>query len=136
MPSPILARADALMQRRHLSNNDPEEVPVLTDAIDVDDDIPVLLDVAANPDSQTLPDDKALDETAAYLQTPEPPARPRAAHEPAPHPMIDPAWRDALVDELSCRIEQRLLLEIPKIIESTVQELLAEQEILARHPPD
>jgi hypothetical protein len=136
MPSPILARADALMQRRHLSNNDPEEVPVLTDAIDVDDDIPVLLDVAATPGSQTLPDDKAPDETTVYLETQKAPARPVVAHEPAPHPAIDPAWRDALVDELSCRIEQRLLLEIPKIIESTVQELLAEQEILARHPPD
>jgi hypothetical protein len=136
MPSPILARADALMQRRHLSNNDPEEVPVLTDAIDVDDDIPVLLDVATTPDSQTLPDDKAPDEAAACLDAPKSLARPTTAHAPAPHPAIDPAWRDALVDELSCRIEQRLLLEIPKIIESTVQELLAEQEILARRRQD
>ncbi|MDR0775569.1 MAG: hypothetical protein LBE81_02900 [Azonexus sp.] len=51
MPSPILARADALMQRRR-TNADADDVPVLTDAIDLskpetDDDIPVLRDIEA-----------------------------------------------------------------------------------------
>ena len=43
MPSPILARADALMQRRR-QNAELDDVPVLTDAIDMDDDVPVLFD--------------------------------------------------------------------------------------------
>ncbi len=63
MPSPILARADALMQRRHLSTAESEEVPVLTDAIDADDEIPVLLDIdsLAAPATDTDPEtDTAL----------------------------------------------------------------------------
>ena len=46
MPSPILARADALMHRKRQSDTDFDDVPVLTDAIDDDDDIPPL---AARP---------------------------------------------------------------------------------------
>jgi hypothetical protein len=34
MPSNILARADALMQRRRQSGGETDDVPVLTDAID------------------------------------------------------------------------------------------------------
>ena len=43
MPSPILARADALMQRRR-QHTEVDDVPVLTDAIEDEDDIPVLID--------------------------------------------------------------------------------------------
>ncbi len=63
MPSPILARADALMQRRHLSTPDSEEVPVLTDAVDADDEIPVLLDI----DSLAAPAAGAAPETDTAL---------------------------------------------------------------------
>jgi glycosyltransferase A (GT-A) superfamily protein (DUF2064 family) len=42
MPSPILARADALMQRRHQNNAEQNDLPILTDAIDEDDDLPVI----------------------------------------------------------------------------------------------
>lgn len=63
MPSPILARADALMQRRHLSTPDSEEVPVLTDAVDADDEIPVLLDI----DSLAAPAAEAAPETDTAL---------------------------------------------------------------------
>ena len=45
MPSPILARADALMHRKRQSDTDFDDVPVLTDAIDDDDDIPLLLEI-------------------------------------------------------------------------------------------
>ena len=45
MPSPILARADALMQRRRANTPDGEDVPILTDAIVEEDDFPVLLDI-------------------------------------------------------------------------------------------
>ena len=43
MPSPILARADALMQRRR-QNAELDDVPVVRDAIDLDGDVPVLFD--------------------------------------------------------------------------------------------
>lgn len=120
MPSPILARADALMQRRHLATADSEEVPVLTDAIDIDDDIPVLVDIAAPA---------AADET----ETPAAPP-PVEAAAPAPAvaedravPPIDAEWGAALVEELGRRVEQRLLAEIPRIVATAVSELLAEQ---------
>lgn len=43
MPSPILARADALMQRRRQGETGPlDDLPVLTDTVDADDTLPVL----------------------------------------------------------------------------------------------
>ena len=47
MPSPILARADALMHRKRQNDTEFDDLPVLTDAID-EDDIPVLLDAEAS----------------------------------------------------------------------------------------
>lgn len=126
MPSPILARADALMQRRHLATTDSEEVPVLTDAIDIDDDIPVLVDIAA---------------PAAADETEIPTAPPVEAAAPAPAvaedravPPIDAEWGAALVEELGRRVEQRLLAEIPRIVATAVSELLAEQDTKAGDP--
>lgn len=115
MPSPILARADALMQRRHLSTADTEEVPVLTDAIDAEEEIPVLLDIAAPP---RLPES-----VEARLDQSEVPA-------------IDADWGAALVEELGRRIEQRLLAEIPKIVAASVAELLDEQQATKQQFPD
>ena len=45
MSSPILARADALMQRRRQNSPEPDDVPLLTDAISPEDEIPLLVDV-------------------------------------------------------------------------------------------
>ena len=43
MPSPILARADALMQRRRQGETGPlDDVPVLTDTVESDDAAPLL----------------------------------------------------------------------------------------------
>ena len=43
MPSPILARADALMQRRRQGETGPlDDVPVLTDTVEGDDAAPLL----------------------------------------------------------------------------------------------
>lgn len=48
MPSPILARADALMQRRRQGETGPlDDVPVLTDTVESEDAPPVLLDRVA-----------------------------------------------------------------------------------------
>jgi len=119
MPSPILARADALMHRRH-GSGESEEVPLLTDAIDVENDIPVLVDVApaaAAPATRKVPP-----------QTP-------VAGNPAttPVPPLDTDWGAALAEELGRRIEARLLAEIPKIVATTVAELLGDPETFKRH---
>lgn len=107
MPSPILARADALMQRRR-QPGEPEDVPILTDSIDAgeDDDIPVLLDIEA-------PSTEEGDEETRSLAG------------------FDPDLLDRLSHELARRVEQRLAAELPRIIESTVRDFLAEQEMIA-----
>ncbi|MFV5214976.1 hypothetical protein ACLIIZ_14750 [Azonexus caeni] len=122
MPSPILARADALMHRRH-SSGENEEVPLLTDAIDVENDIPVLVDVAPTVAAPPPP-----------APRPTPPKAP-ATGNPAttPVPPLDTDWGAALAEELGRRIEARLLAEIPKIVATTVAELLGDPETLKRH---
>ena len=117
MPSPILARADALMQRRRQNSAESDEIPVLTDALD-DDDIPILL-VAEPPPA--IPE-----ATVEVLAEPEPASAP-PAELPQP-PAIDTARRDELIRELAHRVEQRLLAELPRLIESTVRDFLAEQQ--------
>jgi hypothetical protein len=43
MPSPILARADALMQRRRQGETGPlDDVPILTDTVEADESLPIL----------------------------------------------------------------------------------------------
>lgn len=132
MPSPILARADALMQRRRQNSAESDEIPVLTDALD-DDDIPILL-IAEPPPA--IPE-----ATVEVLAEPRPaipeatigvPAEPQPASAPPAElplpPAIDTAQRDALIRELAHRVEQRLLAELPRLIESTVCDFLAEQQ--------
>ena len=123
MPSPILARADALMQRRR-QHTEFDDVPVLTDASEDEDDIPVLIDAeVATPiveqnydlDSEALPE---VDQAA-----------------PVP-PVFDTALRDILAHELARRVEQRIAAELPRIIESTVRDFLAEQEMISALPSD
>ncbi|UCV02531.1 hypothetical protein [Dechloromonas denitrificans] len=125
--SPILARADALMHRARQSNGEIDDLPVLTDAVviptsDADDDVPVLLDV----------------EHFAPLAEPEPvidqddaPAAPDDIAETAALPAFDAGLRDIIAHELARRIEQRLAAELPRIIEATVRDYLAEQEKIA-----
>jgi hypothetical protein len=69
MPSPILARADALMQRRRQGETGPlDDVPVLTDAIDeTDADLPVLTTPLRAPAEGMTLDDMA-EALAARIQ--------------------------------------------------------------------
>lgn len=115
MPSPILARADALMQRRRSSNPEFDDVPVLTDTVDADDDFPVLLELA--------PSDEADNEIS------EPVFETFDEAEPAINSIS--ASSDTLALELARKIEQRLMAELPRIIEATVRDYLAEQEMIA-----
>ena len=139
MPSPILARADALMNRKRQNDIEFDDVPVLTDAVD-DDDIPLLLDAEAVPAIETAitveqPDEAVVaiiaEPPAATLQSA--PGQPEIEIAPAdePPPTLDPGLRDLLVHELARRVEQRLSAELPRIIESTVRDFLAEQEMIA-----
>lgn len=129
MPSPILARADALMQRRHQSLADTEDVPVLTDSVaangeEADDDVPVLMDAEAMP----LMAEKTREECSPQkIESPE--------NIPVPPPALDTALRDIIAHELARRVEQRLAEELPRIIESTVRDFLAEQENIAALQP-
>lgn len=130
MPSPILARADALMHRKRQSDNEFDDLPVLTDAID-EDDIPVLLDaeisVVAEPPAIEEP---VLIATSEAIIEPD-----IEISEPTPlAPTVDPALRDQLIYELARRVEQRLSAELPGIIESTVRDFLAEQAMIDAQP--
>lgn len=121
MPSPILARADALMQRRR-QHTEVDDVPVLTDVID-EDDIPVLID--AEVEIPVVEQNYDLDsETLSEFDQ----------AQPAP-PVFDTAMRDILAHELARRVKQRITAELPRIIESTVRDFLAEQEMISALPP-
>lgn len=126
MPSPIIARADALMHRKRQNNSELNDVPVLTDAIDEDDDIPLLTEVDVEPAVQ----DAALcDPVADAIDA----AHDKGQATPTASPMIDPDLRDRLVHELASRVEERLKAALPQIINSTVKDFLAEQEMIANN---
>ena len=129
--SPILARADALMHRVRQNNGEIDDLPVLTDAVvlppsDADDDVPVLLDVEhfaplAEPEPGPGP---AIDQD-------DEPAVPDDIAQTAAQPAFDAGLRDIIAHELARRVEQRLAAELPRIIEATVRDYLAEQEKIA-----
>jgi hypothetical protein len=122
VPSPILARADALMQRRRSATLDADDdVPVLTDSIQEEEDFPVLLDIETPPEVF-----EPIAEIAPIVEI---------AEEPTAHPLLDAGMRDILAHELARRVEQRLAAELPRIIESTVRDFLAEQEMIAALQP-
>ncbi|HZX30042.1 MAG TPA: hypothetical protein VFF03_01695 [Rhodocyclaceae bacterium] len=100
--SSVVARADALMQRRRQPA--PEELPVLTEVVDPDADLPVL----------TLEDAIEVPQVEA-----EPPA-------PAELPPPDPAVLNIIAHELARRLGERLAAEIPVLVEAAVQSLLPE----------
>jgi hypothetical protein len=118
--SPIIARADALMQRRRQGDNEFDDIPVLTDSIDQNDDIPVLTEI--EPVSQ-------IEESPELIEISiEPPAdisQPAAPDAPS---SADSELRDELIHELTCRIEDRIKAVLPEIISSTIREFLIEQE--------
>lgn len=120
MPSPILARADALMQRRMHNQPAHDDVPTLTEAIG-DDGIPLLLDADALPQTEM----------------PAPEAPPAAAPPPATEDewvktvRLDTSINEILATELARRVEQRIAAELPRIVAATLEEFLAEQRATA-----
>lgn len=128
--SPILARADALMQRRRQNIGEIDDVPILTDAVttDSDDDVPILLDI------EHLPPLAEPEPDPAIAESDEPKVGGHIDETTAP-PAFDAALRDIMAHELARRVEQRLAAELPRIIESTVRDYLAEQEMIAKLQP-
>lgn len=126
--SPILARADALMQRRRQNIGEIDDVPILTDAVttDSDDDVPILLDIEQLP--------PLAEPEPVIAESDEPKVSGRIDETTAP-PTFDAALRDIMAHELARRVEQRLAAELPRIIESTVRDYLAEQEMIAKLQP-
>lgn len=98
--SSVVARADALMQRRRQSllPAEGEDLPVLTEVVDPDADLPIL--------------------TAEEDAWPE-------ALEPEPS-APDPAVLDILAHELARRLGERLAAEIPDLVATALQSVLTE----------
>ena len=128
MTSPIIARADALMQRSRRPAGDDDEIPLLTDAIDdEEDELPLLIDAATDEDGAS--------QLAARTQIPEssPPAEPPEqlasttdAPVSDPLPTLDPVFRDLLAGEVAARVEKRIGELLPGIVNETVCEVLTE----------
>ncbi|UCV20433.1 hypothetical protein [Ferribacterium limneticum] len=122
MPSPIIARADALMHRRRQTDSEFDDVPVLTDSVDEFDDIPVLTEVEPMPEMEAVPEPVEID-VDAVADTP-------LQIAPETPSSIDPGLRDELIRELTGRIEDRIKAALPEIISSTIRDFLAEQEMI------
>ena len=137
MPSPILARADALMQRRRPTSPEPDDVPLLTDAISPEDDLPLLVDVEtpAPVAESRLADEAQIEAGAANFPPPEAAAHPEPPAESAPSLAFEGEMLDIIAHELARRVNERLAAELPDIIESTIREFLAEPEILTLTKP-
>jgi hypothetical protein len=112
MSRSILARADALMHRRRQGSSEPDDVPVLVDAIDPDMDIPVLID--AEPQVAVV----------------ELPPEPEPAVDPEAGPALDDEMLDIIARELARRVHEHIAAELPAIVAATVRDFLAEPEIL------
>ncbi len=126
MPSPIIARADALMQRRRQNQTGPDEVPVLVDALD-DDDIPILLQVDMPAAAEAPPPAEPALTATAPLEAP------GSATET--HPEAEAAQQEYIVRELTRRIEARLSAELPSIVAATIRDFLAEHNQGEDPPP-
>ncbi len=126
MPSPILARADALMQRKRQIGGEYDDLPILTDAIG-EDDIPLLVDAELPAVFDETEPEAFIEPESFVAELPLPVAQAAAA--------ANSELRQQLVRELARRVEQRLSAELPRLIESTVRDFLAEQEMIAGLPP-
>ncbi|WP_153144802.1 hypothetical protein [Dechloromonas sp. H13] len=138
MSSPILARADALMRRRRTTSAEIDDVPLLTDALDPDDEIPLLLDAEPRTSFPATPPESEPEVAAAVVPASEHASQPdlAPASEPAAAALaFEGEMLDIVAHELARRVSERLAAELPGIIESTVRDFLAEPEILALIQP-
>jgi len=123
-PSPVLARADALMQRRRQNAaGEFEDFPVLTEVISPDDDIPILSDAVAPEPERTddlVPAVLAIlaDELAERVRT-------RLAAE-------IPCLVEAVLHSTLAKLTAELSQGIVGTTEDALRDFIAEREKLAR----
>lgn len=123
MPSPILARANALMQRHRNSNDDTDEIPILTDAVSTAEEIPLLTDIDPEEAAMPLPE-----LTVPTLLTSPPASLPDApATARRPDEADEAEARELLLRELARRVELRLAQTLPRLIAETLEGFLQEQ---------
>jgi hypothetical protein len=104
VPSPILARADALMQRRRQVGSSPfDDVPILTDTIEAEDTL------APTPASSMTPATRHLADSPELPDLPD-------------------LHLDQISTELAARVIARLNHELPRLVESVVTEFMAERK--------
>ncbi len=120
MPSPILARANALMHRHRSNNDDADEIPVLTDAVPGSEEIPLLTEIAPLDPAVPLPALTAPDLTLERIDA-HPSDASRAEHVPLA------SGEEPLLRELCRRVESRLTEALPQLIRATLDELLQER---------
>lgn len=120
MPSPILARANALMHRHRSNNDDADEIPVLTDAVPGSEEIPLLTEIAPLDPAVPLPALTAPDLTLERIDALPSNTGP-AEHEPLT------SDEEPLLRELCRRVELRLAEALPQLIRATLDELLQER---------
>lgn len=123
-PSPVLARADALMQRRRQNAaGEWEDVPLLTEVIAPDDDIPIITDVAEEAPGTGADLGPAVlrilaDELAEQV-------RAKLAAEL-------PSLVEATLHTLLANITQDLQQGIAETTENALRDFIAQRERLAR----
>ena len=139
MPSPIIARADALMHRRRQTDSEFDDVPVLTDSVDEFDDIPVLTEVEPLPEAEVSSVTCSVASSSRGSEIISEPLEELATEHvteltclaaPETPATLDPILRDELVRELAGRIEERIKAALPEIISSTLRDFLADQEMI------
>ena len=114
MTCPILARADALMHRRRPGSQEPDDIPVLTDAVAGADEIPTLLTEEPTPPPVAFPAEAAPETALGRREN------------------SDSALFNELAAELANRVHARLAAELPAIVDNSLRELLADPAIVAR----
>lgn len=118
MDDNILARADALMQRRRAATPEPDDFPVLTE-------------VASGAGGNVASDDDDFPVLTAAVTLPEP--EPEVAAEAAPSPPGEAIGLEA--EELARQIERRVLAELPRLIDEAVRAALAGRDQGTPPPP-
>ena len=122
MPSPILARANALMHRHRSNNDDADEIPVLTDAVPGSEEIPLLTEIATLDPAVPLPALTAPDLTLERID-----ALPNDTSLANREQAALAAGEEPLLRELCRRVELRLAEALPQLIQATLHELLQER---------
>lgn len=122
--SPVLARADALMQRRRQNAaTEFEDVPVLTEVVSLDEDVPVVTDVVVE---ETLAEPEIGPAVLRIL------ADELAAEVRAKLAAEIPSLVEASLESLIGRLSEDLRQGVTESADQALRDFLARRERLAR----